>query len=171
MVVPGTVGAISLLLALYAFNILPINYVGLALILLGTALMVTEAFVPAFGALGIGGIAAFVIGSIMLMDADVPGFQVYMPLIVAIAAASACIFLFAVVMMMRSRERAVVSGPEEMIGLDGEVVSWSGHAGRVRTHGEIWQARASDVLAPGSRVRIAGRDGLVLEVRPEKKET
>jgi membrane-bound serine protease (ClpP class) len=94
-----------------------------------------------------------------------------MPLIVAIAAASACIFLFAVVMMMRSRERAVVSGPEEMIGLDGEVVSWSGHVGRVRTHGEIWQARASDVLAPGSRVRIAGRDGLVLEVRPEKKET
>jgi membrane-bound serine protease (ClpP class) len=170
MIVPGTVGAISLLLALYAFNILPINYVGLALILLGTALMVTEAFVPAFGALGIGGIAAFVIGSVMLMDADVPGFQVYMPLIVAIAAASAGIFLFAVVMMMRSRERAVVSGPEEMIGLDGEVVSWSGHAGRVRTHGEIWQARAADELAPGSRIRVAGRDGLVLEVQPEKKE-
>jgi membrane-bound serine protease (ClpP class) len=170
MIVPGTVGAISLLLALYAFNILPINYVGLALILLGTALMVTEAFVPAFGALGIGGIAAFVIGSVMLMDADVPGFQVYMPLIVAIAAVSAGIFLFAVVMMMRSRERAVVSGPEEMIGLNGEVVSWSGHAGRVRTHGEIWQARAAAVLAPGSRVRVAARDGLVLEVKPEKKE-
>lgn len=169
LIVPGTVGAISLLLALYAFNVLPINYVGLALILLGTALMVAEAFVPSFGALGIGGIAAFVVGSVMLMDADVPGFQVYMPLIGAIAAASAGLFLFVGVMMMRARRRAVVAGPEEMIGMTGEVVAWSGQTGRVRAHGEVWQARAANELKPGSQVRIRQRDGLVLLVDPETK--
>jgi membrane-bound serine protease (ClpP class) len=169
LIVPGTVGAISLLLALYAFNVLPINYVGLALILLGTALMVTEAFVPSFGALGIGGIAAFVVGSVMLMDADVPGFQVYMPLIASIATVSAGLFLFVGVMMMRARRRAVVAGPEEMIGMAGEVVSWSGHMGRVRAHGEIWNARAEDEIPPGSRVRIRQLEGLVLLVEPETR--
>lgn len=170
VVVPGTVGTICLLLALYAFNILPINYVGLALILLGTALMVSEAFVPSFGALGIGGLVAFVVGSVMLMDADVPGFHVYVPLIGAIATVSAALFLFVGAMVVKARKRAVVSGPEEMIGLDGEVVSWSGQAGRVRTHGEIWQARGAGALAPGNRVRVRARDGLVLVVEPEMKE-
>jgi membrane-bound serine protease (ClpP class) len=170
MVVPGTVGAISLLLALYAFNVLPINYVGLALILLGTALMVSEVFVASFGALGIGGLVAFVVGSIMLMDADVPGFRVYVPLIGAIATVSAAVFLFVGAMAVKARNRAVVSGPEEMIGLAGEVVSWSGDAGRVRTHGEVWQARGADGLAAGSRVRVRARDGLVLLVEPETKE-
>ena len=169
LVVPGTVGAVSLLLALYAFNVLPINYVGLALILLGTALMVTEAFVPSFGALGIGGIAAFVVGSIMLMDADVPGFHVYMPLIGAIATVSAALFLFVGMMVMRARRRAVVSGPEELIGLGGEVVSWSGLTGRVHAHGEIWQARAQSELTPGNKIRIRQREGLVLLVEPESK--
>ena len=169
IIVPGTVGAISLLLAMYAFNILPINYVGLALIILGTALMVTEAFVPSFGALGIGGIAAFVVGSVMLMDADVPGFEVYVPLIGSIAAVSAMLFLFVGMMMMRARRRAVVSGPEEMIGMTGEVVSWSGQSGRVRTHGEVWQARGTSELAPGSQVRIRQLDGLVLLVDAETK--
>lgn len=169
MVVPGTVGAVSLLLALYAFNVLPINYVGLALILLGTALMVTEAFVPSFGALGIGGIASFVVGSIMLMDADVPGFHVYMPLIAAIAVVSALLFLLAGMMAVKARRRAVLSGPEEMIGLGGEVVSWSGHAGRVHTHGEIWQARSTHKLEAGRKVRVRQRDGLVLVVEPDKK--
>lgn len=168
-VVPGTVGAVSLLLALYAFNVLPINYVGLALILLGTALMVAEAFVPSFGALGIGGIAAFVVGSIMLLDVDVPGFQVYMPLIGAIAAVSAILFLMVGMMAMKARKRAVLSGPEEMIGLGGEVVSWSGHAGRVHTHGEVWQARSTHKLEPGRKVRVRQRDGLVLVVEPDKK--
>jgi len=170
LVLPGTVGAISLLLALYAFNVLPVNYVGLGLILLGTALMVTEAFVPSFGALGIGGIAAFVIGSIMLMDTDVPGFHVYMPLIGAIATVSAALFLFIGMMVMRVRRRAVVSGPEELIGMPGEVVSWSGRTGRVRAHGEIWQARADNAFSPGTLVRIRQRDGLVLLVDPEPQE-
>lgn len=168
MVLPGTVGAISLLLALYAFNVLPVNYVGLALILLGVALMVSETFVPSFGALGIGGVAAFVVGSVMLMDTDVPGFQIYLPLIVSIAAASAGLFLFVIVMLMRSRRKAVVSGPEDMIGSGGEVISWSGGEGRVRTHGEVWQARSANTLSPGAQVRVRDRDGLTLVVEPEE---
>jgi len=131
--------------------------------------MVTEAFVPSFGALGIGGIAAFVVGSIMLMDADVPGFHVYMPLIGAIATVSAALFLFVGMMVMRARRRAVVSGPEELIGLGGEVVSWSGLTGRVHAHGEIWQARAQSELTPGNKIRIRQREGLVLLVEPESK--
>jgi membrane-bound serine protease (ClpP class) len=73
-------------------------------------------------------------------------------------------------MMRRARRRTVVSGPEEMIGLPGEVVSWSGRSGRVRAHGEIWQARASNELSPGNRVRVRQRDGLVLLVDPEPQE-
>ncbi len=168
MVLPGTVGAISLLLALYALNVLPVNYVGLALILLGVALMVSETFAPSFGALGIGGIAAFVVGSVMLMDTDVPGFQIYLPLIVSIAAASAGLFMFVIVMLMRSRRKAVVSGPEDMIGSGGEVLSWSGGEGRVRTHGEVWQARSAKTLSPGAQVRVRDRDGLTLVVEPEE---
>ncbi len=168
MVLPGTVGAISLLLALYAFNVLPVNYVGLALILLGIALMVSETFVPSFGALGIGGIAAFVVGSVMLMDTDAPGFQIYLPLVVSFAAASAGLFLFVIVMLMRSRQKAVVSGPEEMIGSGGEVLSWSGGEGRVRTHGEVWRARSANTLSPGAQVRVRARDGLTLVVEPEE---
>ena len=168
MVLPGTVGAISLLLALYAFNVLPVNYVGLALILLGVALMVSETFVPSFGALGIGGIAAFVVGSVMLMDTDVPGFQIYLPLVISIAAASAGLFLFVIFMLMRSRRKAVVSGPEDMIGSGGKVLSWSGGEGRVRTHGEVWQARSANTLTPGAQVRVRDRDGLTLVVEPEE---
>ena len=93
LVGPGVVGAICLLLALYAFNVLPVNYAGLALILLGVALMAAEAFAPSFGVLGIGGVIAFVIGSIMLMDTDVPGFQVYWPLVGGVATGSALLFL------------------------------------------------------------------------------
>jgi len=104
------------------------------------------------------------------MDTDVPGFQVYVPMIGAIALVSAALFLFLGMMVMRARRRAVVSGPEELIGIPGEVISWSGRAGRVRAHGEIWQARADDTLAPGNRVRVRQRDGLVLLVEPEPQE-
>jgi membrane-bound serine protease (ClpP class) len=137
--------------------------------MLGTALMVTEAFVASFGALGIGGLVAFVVGSIMLLDADVPGFEVYVPLIGAIATVSAGLILLIGAVAVKARQRAVVSGPEEMIGLGGEVVAWSGEAGRVHTHGEIWLARGAGGLARGDRVRVRGRDGLVLLVEPENK--
>jgi membrane-bound serine protease (ClpP class) len=169
-IIPGVAGGISLLLALYAFNILPVNFAGLALLLLGMALIVAEAFVPSFGVLGFGGIAAFTVGSIMLMDTDVPGFTISPLLIGTTAAMSSLLFLFVLLMVMRSRKRAVVSGPEELIGSRAIVIDWDGGRGRVRAHGEVWQARAAGELEPGSNVAIRAIDGLTLVVGPSEQE-
>ncbi len=169
LVGPGVIGAICLLLAFYALHILPVNYTGLALILLGIALIIAEAFMPSFGVLGIGGIVAFVIGSIMLMDTDVPGFTVAWQLIGSIAFFGGGMLLMMVMMLMRSRRRAVVAGPEEMIDSAGAVLDWKGEEGRVRVHGEIWRARAKGEIAEGERVRVTRIDGLTLEVEPESK--
>jgi len=163
---PGVIGGICLLLALFALHLLPVNYAGLALIALGIAFMVAETFVPAFGILGIGGIVAFVVGSVMLMEADVPGFGVSWPVIASVGGASASLFLITLVLLARSRRRPVVSGREEMIGLNGEVVEWSGQEGRVRAHGEIWRAQATAPLEPGCRVSVTSIKGLVLTVQP-----
>ncbi len=166
LVGPGVIGAICLLLALYAFHVLPINYTGLALVLLGLALITAEAFLPSFGVLGIGGVAAFVIGSIMLMDTQVPGFGVAWPLIGGIALIAGGMLLTMMTLMMRSRRRRVVSGPEEMIDADGEVVDWTGDEGRIMIHGEIWRARGPRAFVAGERVRVTGIDGLTLDVGP-----
>ncbi len=169
LLLPGVTGAISLLLALYAFHVLPINYAGLALLLLGVALMVSEAFVPSFGVLGLGGAAAFVIGSVMLLDTDVPGYGISWKLIGSIAVVSSAVFLAVILLLMRARRRAVVSGPEEMIGSTGRVVEWSGHEGRVRVHGEVWRARAAKPLKAGGRVRVSSIENLTLLVESEGK--
>ncbi|WJW76413.1 nodulation protein NfeD [Thiohalobacter sp. IOR34] len=170
-VVPGVFGAICLLLALFAFQVLPINYAGLALILLGIALMVAEAFAPSFGALGIGGVAAFVIGSLILIDTEVPGFGISLPLIAAFALLSAGLFVIILGMAIKARRRPVVTGQEEMVGSVAEVLEDFDERGRVRAHSELWQARTSTPLRKGQRVRITGMDGLTLWVVPEPKRT
>jgi len=167
LVFPGVIGAVSLLLALYAMHVLPVDYTGLALILLGIALMVGEAFSPGIGAVGIGGVVAFVLGSVLLMDTDVPGYEVSWALIVPVALAAAASFLLIAMMAMRSRHRPIVSGPEEMVGSPGQVLDWSDGKGHVRAHGEVWRARAPAGLRPGQAVRVRGREGLVLEVEPD----
>ncbi|MDH3579509.1 MAG: nodulation protein NfeD [Hyphomicrobiales bacterium] len=167
VLVPGVIGGICLLVALYSFQLLPINYAGFALILLGLALMVAEAFAPSFGILGIGGVIAFVFGSIMLLETDVPGFGISWMLIGSIAAVSAGLFILAVTMLVRARSRPVVSGPEEMVGSTGQVIDWEGHAGTVRVHGEVWKARAAKALDAGGPVRVKEIDGLTLVVQPE----
>ncbi len=167
LVGPGVIGGICLLLALYAFHVLPVNYTGLALTALGVALMAAEVFLPSFGILGIGGIAAFVIGSIMLMDTDVPGFAIAWQLIGGIALIAGSALMAVLALLARSRRRAVVSGPEDMIDDVGPVLDWAGHQGRVRIHGEIWRARAERAVSPGQNVRVVGIDGLTLEVEPE----
>jgi membrane-bound serine protease (ClpP class) len=169
LVFPGVVGAISLLLALYAFQILPVNTAGLALIGLGIAMMIGELLAPSFGALGVGGIVAFVVGSIMLMDTDVPGFGISFEVVGAVAATAAAGLLALIVMLDRSRRRAVVSGQEEMIGSMARVLDWSGETGRVRVHGEIWRARGHRPLGPGQEVEIKAIDGLTLDVEPHGK--
>jgi membrane-bound serine protease (ClpP class) len=167
MVFPGVVGAVSLLLALFAFQVLPINFAGLALMLLGIAFMIAEVFLPSFGALGIGGLIAFVIGSIMLLDTGVPGYGVSVPLIAFFAATSAGFFMFILGMLIKSRKRPVVSGMEEMIGAAGEALEDFDGAGRVRVHSELWNARSETPLRRGDRVRVVALDGLSLIVRPD----
>jgi membrane-bound serine protease (ClpP class) len=168
LVGPGVVGAICLLLALYAFHVLPIDYSGLALILLGIALIVAEAFVPSFGVLGLGGIVAFVIGSVMLFDRDIPGFAVAWPLVGGVALAGGASLVLITTLVLRARRRPVVSGREQMVGSSGRVLAWSGDRGRVLVHGEVWQARAAAPLAAGRTVKVARVDGLTLDVIPNE---
>jgi membrane-bound serine protease (ClpP class) len=168
--VPGIVGAISLVLALYAFHVLPVNYAGVALILIGIALIVTELFLPSFGAIGIGGVVAFIIGSIILMDTDVEGYTVSMALVVPVAVVAAALFSATVLLAVRQRTRPVVSGREEMIGATAEALEAFSQNGQVRTHGEIWSAHADEAIAKGQELRIKSIDGLILEVEPIRKE-
>ncbi|MDX1589132.1 MAG: nodulation protein NfeD [Oleiphilaceae bacterium] len=168
MGVPGVVGAISLLLGLYALQMLPISFVGLGLMLLGIALMAVEAFAPSFGIFGLGGAAAFVVGSIMLMDTDVPGYQIAMPLIAAVAVSTVVIMIFVLRMALQARKRTVVSGAEGMIGSSAEAVEDFTGEGHVRAWGEIWKAStSSSPVHKGDRLRITEVDGLKLKVTPE----
>lgn len=167
-IVPGTIGAISLLLALFSFQVLPINYAGMALILLGLALMVGEAFAPSFGMLGIGGVIAFVIGSVILMDTAAPGFDIAMGLIVTFAAVSALVFIFIIGAAIKTRRQTVVTGQEEMVGEHGIALEDFAETGQIRTHSEIWTARSAIPIAKGQRVRVTGMDGLTLTVEPEE---
>jgi membrane-bound serine protease (ClpP class) len=165
-VFPGVLGGICLLLALYAFQVLPINYAGLALILLGIAFMTAEALLPGFGALGIGGIVAFVVGSIILMDTDVEGYTVAWPLIGSISLVSALFFFSVVYLALKARRRAVVSGAEELHGMAGVALEDFDGAGRVRVHSEEWQVRSLGPIRSGQKIRVVARDGLVLTVEP-----
>jgi membrane-bound serine protease (ClpP class) len=166
-VLPGVIGGICLLLALYAFQVLPISYAGLGLILLGIAFMVAEAFMPSFGALGIGGVVAFVIGSVILFDVDTPGYEIARPLIAGIALVSALFFFAVVYLALKARRRAVVSGSEELVGVHGEALDdFVDGRGRVRVHSEEWQARSAQPVRRGERIRVKARDGLVLTVEP-----
>ncbi len=167
LVAPGVVGTICLLIALYALQLLPVNYAGLALVVLGIGLMVAEAFVPAFGALGIGGAIAFAIGSIILIDTEAPGFGVPLALVLGVTGASAAFLILVVGMAVRSRNRPVVSGREQMVGELGEVLSDFENEGWARVHGENWRVRSATPLKAGTRVRVAAMQGLALEVVPE----
>jgi membrane-bound serine protease (ClpP class) len=166
LVAPGVVGTVSLLVGMYALHLLPVNYAGLALILLGIGLMVAEAFVPAFGSLGIGGVIAFVVGSVMLIDTDIPGFGVPLPLVLGFAAASALLLIGVATMALRARRRPVVSGRETMIGSVGEVLEDFDGEGWARVQGETWRVKSPAPLKAGQRVSVAAMDGLVLKVEP-----
>ncbi|HEX6010445.1 MAG TPA: nodulation protein NfeD [Geminicoccaceae bacterium] len=168
LVGPGLFGAICLLLAFYAFQVLPVDTTGLALLLLGLGLIAAELFVPSFGVLGVAGLVAFVAGSIMLFDTDVPGFGVAWQLVTTISAFAGLTLLAGVVLVARSRRRAVVTGGEQLLHERGEVTAWDGGRGWIRVHGERWEARGSPDLKPGDAVKVRARRGLVLEVEPEE---
>jgi membrane-bound serine protease (ClpP class) len=163
-VLPGVAGAICLLIALYALQLLPVNYAGVALLVLGIAFMIAEVFMPAYGSLGIGGIIAFVIGSVMMIDTDVPGFILPWTLIAAIAFLSALFIVVVVGMAMQARKRPVVSGSEEMMGAVGEVIDDFAQEGWALVHSENWKIRSPVALKRGQKVRVTAINGLVLEV-------
>jgi membrane-bound serine protease (ClpP class) len=166
-VLPGVAGLICLILGLYAFQLLPVNYAGLVLIMLGIAFMIAEVYFPAYGSLGVGGVLAFIIGSVILIPTDAPGFGIPLPLILGIGIASALFLIFVMGMVVKARDRPVVSGREELIGSIGEVTEDFEGEGWAIVHGETWRVKSAVRLQRGQRIRVAKIDGLTLEVMPE----
>ena len=167
--VAGVIGAISLLLALYSFAMLPINAAGALLLLVGIAMMAAEAFTPSFGVLGFGGVVAFVTGALMLIDAEIPGLEISLAFVLPLAAVSALILAGSGAFALRARQRPAVSGTEAMIG--GTVVALEDfeREGWVQAFGERWYARSELPLARGERARIVAVEGLTLAIQPERK--
>jgi membrane-bound serine protease (ClpP class) len=161
-------GAIALLLALYAFNVLPVNFAGVGLILIGIVLLVAETLVVSHGILAICGAVAFLIGATILFDSDVPSLSLSWPVIVFVVGFCSLLFFAVLSAAMRSRRRRVVSGREEMIGSSGRVVSWAGDRGRVAAHGEQWHAESAAPLSPGQTVRIVALKDLTVTVEPDR---
>ena len=164
---PGTIGAVCLLVGLYALAALPVNYAGMALIMLGIALMIGEAFSPSFGILGIGGAIAFIFGATILIDTDIPQFQISWPLLASLAVISLIFVVFVARLALTSHRRAVVSGKEEMIGKTGIVDDWTGNRGHIIIHSERWRAASTTALQKGQQIRVTGLQGLTLAVQPE----
>jgi len=190
-VLPGVAGGICLLVGLFAMQLLPINYAGLGLVMLGLACLVAEAFLPTFGVLGFGGIVAFAVGALMLINTDVPGYGIPIPLIAGLALGGAAFVAAVSSVALRARRRPVVTGAEAMIGSVGEVIDdglkparasadanaalaqppgaasrAAGYSGWTLVHGERWRAACAVPLAAGSRVRVTAREGLMLSVAP-----
>lgn len=165
-IVPGVVGVICLLLAAYALQVLPVNYAGIALILVGIALMVAEAFAPSFGALGIGGIAAFTFGAIMAFDSGVPGFGISIAFVLTMAVASALFLIWVIGYMVKLQNRGAVSGAGSIIGGIGTAMSDFTGDGKIWLEGEAWHARSAAPLIKDQEVVVTAMDGLVLVVRP-----
>ncbi len=166
---PGITGGICLLIGLYALQMLPVNYAGLALMVLGVGLLVAEAFTPTYGALGVGGIVAFVVGSIMLLDTSVPGYSVNLGVIGAISVSATALLATVLWLVMRSRRSHVVSGDQLMLDAHGRLlgpVEAGGYA-QALVYGELWQVHSADALPAGTWVRVVRRDGLLLEVAAE----
>ncbi len=166
---PGVVGAISLILALYALNQLPLNTTGVILILLGVGFMIAEAFTPTMGALGVGGLVAFIFGAAMLVDTDVPEFQISWPVILGTAAVSGAFLILLMGYVWRAHQRPVASGAEHLVGAEARVLEWTGKDGFVWAQGERWQARGKTSLKPGQKVLITALEGLTMVVGGKKK--
>jgi membrane-bound serine protease (ClpP class) len=168
VVLPGVAGAISLLLGLYALQLLAVNYAGLALIVLGIGLIAAEFFMPAYGSLGVGGLAAFVIGSVMLFDSRVPGMQVALPLVAGMSVAGGLVIVGIVWLAARARRRPLSTGVESMIGETVEVTRDCEERCVVRYGGELWNAHAASPMRAGEQARIVKVIGLTLWIEPQR---
>lgn len=162
---PGIIGVICLLLAFYALQILPVSYVGLALILVGIALMVAEAFAPSFGILGLGGGIAFVVGSVMLMDTELPAYQIAYPLIAGFAVSSLLLFVFGINMAIRAHKHKNVSGQESWIGKTGVALEDFQGKGHIWIEGERWQVQCDQAVNKDDELEVQAIKGLALIVK------
>ncbi|MCH7636718.1 MAG: nodulation protein NfeD [Proteobacteria bacterium] len=165
-IVPGVVGIICLLLAAYALQVLPVNYAGLALIIVGIGLMTAEAFAPSFGALGLGGIAAFAFGAIMMFDSGIPGFGISIAFVVTLAAIFALLFIWLLSYLLKLRRRGAVSGKDSIIGGIGTAMQDFNGEGKIWLEGEAWAARSSVAIEKDQYIVVRSMIGLVLEVEP-----
>lgn len=168
---PGIAGGICLLLGLFAMNVMPINYAGLALVVIGLLLMAAEAIVPSFGALGIGGLVAFIAGGVMLIDSDVPGFGIDLWALGGMALVSAGLLSVVLAYALKAQRRPKTTGIEELLSASCEVLHWHGGRGEVRVTGEIWQAVADPVYIfnKGDMARITAVNDLKLTIAPQNK--
>jgi membrane-bound serine protease (ClpP class) len=165
--ISGVTGTICLLLALFALQLLPVNYAGLALMILGVGLLLAELFAPSFGVLGVGGMVAIAAGAIMLFDPETTGMEVPLALVAALTVTSGAVVLFAGGVALRARRRPVVSGREGLVGATGEVLQSTGGETWAEVLGERWKVVASEALEPGQRVRVLALHGLTLQVQPD----
>jgi membrane-bound serine protease (ClpP class) len=166
LALPGVLGAICLLLGLFALQMLPVNYAGLALVLLGVTFIVAETFLPAYGSLGVGGIVAFAIGAVMLIDTDVPGFGVPWWLIGTLAVITAIFVFFVAGAALKARRRPIVTGHEQLIGSIGVALDDLDTEGWARIHSEQWRVKSPVPVKRGQRVRVTARSDLLLSVLP-----
>jgi len=163
----GILGGICLVTALYAFHLLPISYAGLGLIALGLGLIIAEAFTPTLGILGVGGGASFLLGSVMLMDTEVPAYQIALPVILALAAFSFTVVWMMVSMALKSRKQQIVSGEQGLIGESATALEDFEVRGRVKAHGENWHAVSTAPVKKGQLLKVTGVEGLTLKVEIE----
>jgi membrane-bound serine protease (ClpP class) len=168
-IVPGVVGAICLLLAAYALQVLPVNYAGLALIIVGIALIVAEAYAPSFGALGLGGITAFVFGAIIMFDSDIPGFGISIAFVIGVGLTFALLLIWLLGFLLKLRRRGAVSGEGSIIG--GTAVAMEDFVGdgKVWLEGEAWHARSQVAVTKDEQLIVTRLDGLTLDVEPVTK--
>ncbi len=165
-VLPGVVGVICLLLAAYALQVLPVNYAGLALILVGFAMIIAEAFMPSFGALGLGGIIAFIFGAIMMFDSGIPGFGISIAFVTVLAATFGGLLLWMATYLVKLRNRGAVSGRGSIVGGIGQAMHAFTGDGKVWLEGEAWQAFSKQPVSKGQDVVVRDLEGLVLHVEP-----
>ena len=172
-VLPGVVGGLSLLLAFFAFQVLPINYAGLLLILFGLLLFILEIKVTSFGLLTVGGIVSLVLGSMILIDSPAPELQLSLRVVLPVVLGMTAICVMLIRLGVLAQRQPAVTGEAGMLGEPGHALTeiGPGRPGRVATHGEIWQAKADEAIPEGARVRVTRVDGLTLTVRKDEESS
>jgi membrane-bound serine protease (ClpP class) len=171
MILPGAAGIIAIMLALFAFQMLPVTVAGFALLVLGITFMIIEVQVGSFGIMGLGGIIAFVLGSILLLNVNSPGYHIAWTLILTMTIVSALFFLCMVTLAARNRNRKITTGREAILGSEGTVEEiFNSKELLVKVNGELWKATAQNPVKKGQRIRIYGLSGLTLKVEPLNTE-